>query len=299
MITPYVLAGGNDRERREESERIALVERYHDPLTAAALAAVGVVPGWRAWEVGAGGGSVARRLSQLVGPAGSVLATDLDPGPVTALGLPNVRALRHDLLSGPPPADDLDLVHSRLVLLHLPRRREAVGRMAAALRPGGTLLLGDVDFSDHAPLAEPEPSWSRMWDGFREAATGAGWDLAIGRRLPEMLEEAGLERVESLRMGATWRGARCAAGSSGRPSSGCGRPSWPRAGAMRPTSTRPARCCSIRPAPSGRPRSGPPGAGAGPPPERAGHEGPAARPRVRRGGLLRLGRPAGTAHRRG
>jgi SAM-dependent methyltransferase len=198
---PYVLAGGNDRERREESERIALVERYHDPLTAAALAAVGVVPGWHVWEVGAGGGSVARRLSELVGPAGSVLATDLDPGPVAALGLPNVRALRHDLLADPPPADDLDLVHSRLVLLHLPRRREAVGRMAAALRPGGALVLGDVDFADHAPLAAPEPSWTRMWDGFREAATGAGWDLEIGRRLPEMLQEARLERVESLRMG--------------------------------------------------------------------------------------------------
>jgi SAM-dependent methyltransferase len=201
VSTPYVLAGGSDRERREESERIALVERYHDPLTAAALAAVGVVPGWRAWEVGAGGGSVARRLSQLVGPAGSVVATDLDPGPVAALGLPNVRALRHDLLSDPPPAQDLDLVHSRLVLLHLPRRREAVGRMTAALRPGGALLLGDVDFADHGPLAEPGPSWGRTWDGFRQAVTGAGWDLEIGRRLPEMLREAGLERVESLRMG--------------------------------------------------------------------------------------------------
>lgn len=201
MITPYVLAGGNDRERREERERIALVERYHDPLTAAALAAVGVVPGWRAWEVGAGGGSVARLLSELVGPAGSVLATDLDPGPVSALGLPNVRSLRHDLLSGPSLADDLDLVHARLVLLHLPRRREAVARMAVALRPGGALLLGDVDFADHAPLGAPEPSWCRMWDGFQTAVTGAGWDLSVGRRLPEMLEEAGLEGVESLRMG--------------------------------------------------------------------------------------------------
>ena len=201
MNPPYVLAGGDDRERREESERIALVERYHDPLTAAALAAVGVVPGWRVWEVGAGGGSVARRLSQMVGPAGLVLATDLDPGPVAALGLPNVRALRHDLLGDPLPAEALDLVHSRLVLLHRPGRREAVGRMAAALRPGGALLLGDVDFADHAPLAPPEPSWSRMWDGFREAATAAGWDLEIGRGLAEMLEGAGMERVESLRMG--------------------------------------------------------------------------------------------------
>ncbi len=201
MNPRYVLAGGNDRERREESERIALVERYHDPLTAAALAAVGVVPGSRAWEVGAGGGSIARRLSQLVGPAGSVLATDLDPAPVAALGIPNVRVLRHDLLADPAPAEDLDLVHSRLVLLHLPRRREAVGRMAAALRPGGALVLGDVNFADHAPLAPPEPSWTRTWDGFWDAATRAGWDLEIGRRLPEMLEEAGLERVESLRMG--------------------------------------------------------------------------------------------------
>ena len=201
MNPRYVLAGRDDRERREESERIALVERYHDPLTAAALAAVGVVPGERVWEVGAGGGSIARRLSGLVGPAGSVLATDLDPGPVAALALPNVRALRHDLLADPPPAENLDLVHARLVLLHLPRRREAVGRMAAALRPGGALVLGDVDFGDHAPRGAPEPSWIRMWEGFWEAATAAGWDLEIGRRLAEMLEEAGLERVETLRMG--------------------------------------------------------------------------------------------------
>jgi hypothetical protein len=164
---PYVLAGFDDRERREERERIALVERYHDPLTAAALAAVGVVPGWRAWEVGAGGGSIARRLSDLVGATGSVLAT----------------------------------VHARLLLLHLPRRREGVARMRGALRPGGALVLGDVDFTGHAPLAVPEAPWSRAWDGFREATTAAGWDLEIGQRLPGMLEDAGLEGVESLRLG--------------------------------------------------------------------------------------------------
>lgn len=205
MSVPYVLAGRDDRERRRERERIALVERYHDPLTAAALAGVGVEPGWRAWEVGAGGGSIARHLSELVGPTGSVIATDLDPGPTAALGLANMRALRHDLLADPPPADGLDLVHARLLLLHLPRRRQAVAAMAGALRPGGVLVLGDVDFAGHGPV-EPDPVWERVWAGFLAATAAAGWDVGVGRRLPAMLREAGLRRVETLRLDGEVRG---------------------------------------------------------------------------------------------
>ena len=42
-------------------------------------------------------------------------------------------------------AGTFDLVHARLVLVHVPDRAPALATMAAALRPGGWLLVEDAD----------------------------------------------------------------------------------------------------------------------------------------------------------
>jgi SAM-dependent methyltransferase len=201
----YVLAGDDRAGREAERERLELVQRYHDPLSVAALEAAGVDAGWRVWEVGAGAGSIARWLAERVGDGGEVVATDLDPSAVAALGLPHVRALRHDVLADPPPAEGLDLVHVRLVLLHLPRRAEAVARMAAALRPGGVLVAGEIDFAGHAPVT-PSAAWERVWRAFAETVSAAGWDPEVGGRLPALLEAAGLDGVEGRALGGYVRG---------------------------------------------------------------------------------------------
>jgi hypothetical protein len=52
-----------------ENERLRLVEAFADPITARHVEAVGVLPGWRCLEVGAGRGSIARLLAERVGPA--------------------------------------------------------------------------------------------------------------------------------------------------------------------------------------------------------------------------------------
>ncbi len=46
---------------------------------------------------------------------------------------------------GHPPPGAFDLVHARLMLVHVADRAEALRRMAGALRPGGWLLLEDAD----------------------------------------------------------------------------------------------------------------------------------------------------------
>ena len=86
--TEYIL----DQQGAEqaERERLALVERYHDPISVAALERLGVDAGWRCLDVGAGAGSIARWLAERVLPAGEVLATDLDTRllePLTASGV--------------------------------------------------------------------------------------------------------------------------------------------------------------------------------------------------------------------
>jgi 2-polyprenyl-3-methyl-5-hydroxy-6-metoxy-1,4-benzoquinol methylase len=41
------------------------------------------------------------------------------------------------------PAGRYDLIHARLVLSHLPQRRDVLARLVQALRPGGWLVVED------------------------------------------------------------------------------------------------------------------------------------------------------------
>jgi len=84
--------------------------------------------------VGAGGRSIPEALAAAVGPTGYVLATDINPVWLDPHGTYEVR--RHDIVADPPPGT-FDLVHARLVLVHVPDRAAALATMVAALRPGG------------------------------------------------------------------------------------------------------------------------------------------------------------------
>ncbi|MEU4042176.1 class I SAM-dependent methyltransferase [Streptomyces antibioticus] len=132
----------------KETERLRTNEAIWDPGTLERLAALGVGPGWNCLEIGAGSGSVARWLADRVGPTGRVLATDLQTDRLGALAeLEQVDVVRHDLREEELPEAAFDLVHSRMVLQHLPDRAAAVARMVRALRPGGVLFLEDTDSS--------------------------------------------------------------------------------------------------------------------------------------------------------
>jgi ubiquinone/menaquinone biosynthesis C-methylase UbiE len=137
-MSDYVFGTTDLVDRQREA-----MQRCLDPVTRARLADLGVGPGWRCLEVGGGGGSIARWLADRVGPTGHVLATELDPGGLRCGERLEVR--QHDIVEDELPEAAFDLVHARLVLLHLPKRRQALTRMVRALRPGGHLLLGEFD----------------------------------------------------------------------------------------------------------------------------------------------------------
>lgn len=65
-----------DNGQSEAAERFDAFATLFDPTTFRHLEALGVGPGWRCWEVGAGGTSVASWLAKRVGPTGRVLATE-------------------------------------------------------------------------------------------------------------------------------------------------------------------------------------------------------------------------------
>jgi SAM-dependent methyltransferase len=134
-----------DNAMVEGRRRLALLERALDPTTFRHLGEIGVRPGWRCLDVGAGGGSVTERLCELVGPAGRVCAVDLDARFLRALEHANLDVREGNIVDVALPAATFDLVHARWALLHIAQREALLTRLVAALKPGGTLFLEEPD----------------------------------------------------------------------------------------------------------------------------------------------------------
>jgi SAM-dependent methyltransferase len=132
----------------QTTERFASLAALHDPTTIRHLDALGVGDGWACWEVGGGGGSIANWLARRVGERGHVLVTDIDPRFLAALeaqDLANIEVQRHDVTRDPLPRTRFDLIHARLVLMHLPTADQVLRQLVEALTPGGRLLVEDFD----------------------------------------------------------------------------------------------------------------------------------------------------------
>src|SRR5579884_391686 len=188
-----------DNARAEAGERFAWLAELFDPVTRGHFDRLGVTAGWRCWEVGAGGPGIPQALVSVVGPSGYVLATDIDPSWLTTGEGYEVR--RHDVAAdAPPELGTFDLVHARLVLVHVPDRDRALATMVAALRPGGWLLVEDADTALQ-PLAcldehgAAQRRANRLRDAVRELLTRRCANLRYGRTLPQALRAAGLVDV--------------------------------------------------------------------------------------------------------
>jgi SAM-dependent methyltransferase len=192
MTEAYTLTNSWDGAKR----RLGLLESHTDPISHRRLAGTGVSGGWRCLEVGGGLGSIARWLSDRVGATGAVTVTDLDTRFLESLRAENVSVLKHDVIRDSLPEAHFDLIHARWLLYHLTAPSEVCARLARALRPGGYLVLEDVDFY---PLqAARDQEFAAV---MHEVANAVGAAVGHGgvwaaRAIPEMLDQAGLVELQ-------------------------------------------------------------------------------------------------------
>lgn len=180
----------------EERRRLELLEQCLDPITTRSLDAIGVEAGWRCLELGGGGGSVTRMLCDRVGPAGRVAAVDLDTRFLEEIDAENLDVHRQNVLTDGLPGDAYDLVHARMLLMHLPTREKFVDEMAAVLRPGGWLLVEDMDVFPFQTLADG--IWAEVWGTMINAFDTLNVAATLGRQLLGLFDRAGLEEVEPI-----------------------------------------------------------------------------------------------------
>src|SRR6266550_2467298 len=171
----YLFEHSWDQERR----RLDVLEQVFDAASRDCLGRVPVPPGGRCLEVGAGAGSIARWLCARVGPAGRVVATDLDTGFLETLTEENLEVRRHDVVADELETEAFDLVHARLVVEHLPQRDRVLRRLVAALRPGGWLVLEDFDWTSLVPARACTGGRVHVGLGGTPAATW--WQLSLAK----------------------------------------------------------------------------------------------------------------------
>lgn len=207
MTTVY--AGALNSATDLGGRQLGYLEELLDEPTKQFIGAVAARPGQRCLDLGAGSGSITRWLAERTGPSGHVVAVDVDD---THLAVPpGVAVHRQDIHDGVPAGGPFDVIHSRLLLLHLARRREILAQLVDALAPGGWLVIGEFTRPCVDAIAAPSDAAARLFrrvveTALYEVACPAGMDIEWGDEVDGEVSAAGLSTVETMRLTRTIAG---------------------------------------------------------------------------------------------
>ena len=176
------------------------------------IAQAGIRPGFKVLDIAAGTGDLAREFARKAGPTGEVWLTDINES-MLKVGRDNL--LNHGIVTPtllcdaeqlPFPSNYFDRVSVAFGLRNMTHKDRALAEMQRVLKPGGKLLV--LEFSKvWEPLKKPYDVYSFSvlpWLGKRIAGDASSYRyLAESIRmhpdqetLKQMMEEAGLERVQ-------------------------------------------------------------------------------------------------------
>jgi len=108
-------------------------------------------------EIGAGSGAWAIHAAKLY-PKADVLAIDMNPLPARPLPA-NLSYKQANVLEPFPfPTGTFDVVHTRLILCHLPDASSVLSRIIDLVAPGGWLLVDDINWPENFEGLDNAPS---------------------------------------------------------------------------------------------------------------------------------------------
>jgi len=182
------------------AEYMEVLYRRRDVLRRRRLVqeALDAQPGERVLDVGCGPGFYVTELLERVGSEGSVTGIDGAPAMLAVAakrveGHENVEFHQADATALPVPDGAFDAAVSVQVLEYVPDTTAALAEMARALRPGGRLVIWDVDWSTVSWHSADPARMRRLLDAWDRHLTHP----ALPRTLAPRLREAGFEDMQA------------------------------------------------------------------------------------------------------
>ena len=194
-LNHYVIRGG-----LQGRERLKVLARVMHKSTSALFDRIGIESGLSCLDIGCGSGDVTLELARRVGSQGRVVGADIDQTKLDlagdeakALDLRNVEFRNVDIRK-PPSQPSFDLVYARFLLTHLSDPAGAVECFYKHLKPGGIVIVEDIDFSGHF-VEPPCKAFDRYVELYCDVVRKRGGHPNIGPRLPLLLKVAGFVDV--------------------------------------------------------------------------------------------------------
>ena len=187
----YTLKRGESGAARLELLGEAMWPTTHDFLTRA-----GLCKGLRCLDMGCGVGVVSRKIADITGHC---LGVDPAPGFIElarSAGSPEGLSFLTGDLDSFVTEELFDVVYCRYLLSHLARPRRTMRQLIEFLKPGGTLLIEDIDFPFHIHHP-PSLAFQRYLELYQAVVSRNGGDACIGRELLPAARAVGLQNIDS------------------------------------------------------------------------------------------------------
>ncbi len=162
----YFLQIGN-RDRL----RLNIICRLYNPRALAFLQQAGLKSGMRVLEIGCGTGEMAIEMAKIVGPTGSVVATDIAPEQLDIAkeladqtGVSNIEFKQLDMDNDLKQfSNEFDYIYGRWVIEFSNDTNSVLGNLMQALKPGGIIAYEGVDVSDTEYFTYPDAPVVNQW----------------------------------------------------------------------------------------------------------------------------------------
>lgn len=155
-------------------------------------------------ELGSGPGFISESLLSLL-PNGSVTAVDIDPIMVQhakkyqkqqQISEEKLKIIEASIMDTGLPDNTFDFAVARAVFGHLIDPVGAAKEIRRILKPGGKLVVSDIDTDAFSLPDPPIPEFKLLMEKYSELQIAKGGDPKIGRKLMRILNKAGFQNLD-------------------------------------------------------------------------------------------------------
>jgi ubiquinone/menaquinone biosynthesis C-methylase UbiE len=189
------------RDLAAEIQRLAAQASLEWRKAARTLALFGVRDGMSILELGSGPGFITGQLREAL-PNSLITCLDIDPALLAQAAQHlgdtggRVQFVEGSVMATGLPENQFDIAYARFLFQHLADPLGAAREALRVLKPGGRLIIHDIDDGLFGVFEPPIPEFDIIIERFGAAQAGRGGDRRIGRKLWRILAAAGFEEIE-------------------------------------------------------------------------------------------------------